>query len=98
MEKYTVTHFVNVEPSKYGSKEIPFITTLNNLHYLGIEQNSPIPKDILEKEVEKKFYVPLKNPQTISAGQSLWINKEGEVFIANSNDPFNGKQVFLRKN
>jgi hypothetical protein len=98
MNKYTVTHFVDVEPSRHGSIEIPFITIFEDSYYLGFEQNSPIPKDLMNKQVKEKFYVPLDTPQTVSAEQSLWINKEGEVFIANSKNPLIGEQVFLRKN
>jgi len=97
MKTYILSHFIDHEPSKHGSQEIPFITKRDQFYYLGFEENTPIPEEIIKKEVEKKFYIPIIGDIQISENESVWMNKEGEVFIADSENPFSGKQTFLRK-
>ncbi len=96
--EHTVTHFVDLEPSNFGLREISFITTKDENYYYGFEQKIPIDALFLQKNEEENFFVRLLVPQKMMENQSIWIGQNGDVFIASADKSFeeNGR-IYLRK-
>ena len=89
-----VTHYINREPNKNGWIKLFFITRkdCDEAHYLGFEFNSPIPNEVIRKNEERQYYIQATPIVEISLSQSVWMNEKSEIWVADRENPFNGKR------
>lgn len=100
-DTFYITHYINQEPSKSGWREIPFITKKLNLedenYYLGLEFDTPIPIEVIDKGVEENYYIVLNHSVKADSTQSVWITPTGEIWLANYENPFENNRIQIDK-
>ena len=64
-----------------GSKKIFFLSNLNQ----------PIPEES-NSDLESEYYVKINPPLQINDNQGVWIDPEGNVWVANQENPFIEKE------
>lgn len=90
---YAITHIQVTESSRYGSKELAFITKVGENYHLGFEFGDPISLSIIKNTTS---FEELSTPQTMLENQCVWIDKEGKIFITDADNPLNVKnKIFL---
>jgi len=80
-----ITHFYTTEglPSSDGIRKITFLTTDDSGDtFLGTD-NNPLSKEVVEKMISEKKIVALPKKVLLPKEQSLFIDKDGVLYLAN---------------
>lgn len=99
-EKIFITHYIPDENPASGYIKLAIYTTTPASKEAGRFYYGYGPRDISEAEMTAKIdegtVKKLRRPEPVKKGDTLWLDSDGTVWIANAKNPLKEKEGFLK--
>ena len=89
--KYIITHYQRRSPNPYGWFETTFITSKiegNDDFYWGYDENQKIDFEEVQYNEQKGTFKKIESIISSNEDKSIWIAENGDVWLANTDNPF----------
>jgi hypothetical protein len=98
MANFLVTHFKQSGGRERKWVPLSLVTRLEGCtkhYFLEFETSRPVSKEVIAKAVELGYLITLPPITIIGEEHNLWLDPEGNIYLARKEDPANDPQKIL---